>query len=145
MVATNIAKYWRNQQPAAVSGFGKSFKIRKRCSNTYKMSHTQQIQAADIVLKSRIGKRVLRPKREDAEVGSKKIEASTGILGLCFLRTARKIGKNGGIAHSLSDCFLSCPFFAPDMLFAYRHLSGIQDTDPGRLQARERGYHTAGR
>ncbi len=52
-----------------------------------------------------------------------------GLLGLHFLRTARKIGKNGGIARSLSDCFLSCPFFAPDMLFAYRHQSGIQDSD----------------
>jgi hypothetical protein len=73
------------------------------------MSYTQEAQAADIVLQRRNDKAILRLNREDAQVGSKKIQASTGILGLRFLRTARKIGKNGGIARSRSDCFLLCP------------------------------------
>jgi hypothetical protein len=107
------------------------------------MSHRQQTQATDIVLQRRNDTDVLRLNQEDAEVGSKKIQASTGILRPRFLRTARKIGKNGGIARSLSNCFLSFPFFSPGMLFVYRHLSGIPDNDPGRLQVREREYHSS--
>jgi hypothetical protein len=44
----------------------------------------------------RSGKHVLRLNLEDVWVSSKKLEASMGILGLRFLRTARKTGKNGG-------------------------------------------------
>jgi hypothetical protein len=42
------------------------------------MSYTQQAEAADIVLQRRNDKDVLRLNREDAEVGSKKIQASPG-------------------------------------------------------------------
>jgi hypothetical protein len=61
------------------------------------MSHRQQTQAADIVLQWRNDTDVLRLNREDAEVGSKKIQASTGILRPRFLRTARKIGKKAAL------------------------------------------------
>jgi hypothetical protein len=57
------------------------------------MSHTQQTQAADIVLQPRIGKHVLRLKREDGDFGFPKRKALNRILGLRFLQTARKIGK----------------------------------------------------
>jgi hypothetical protein len=57
------------------------------------MSHTQQTQAADVVVHRRNDKHVLRLNWEDAEVGSVKIAASPGILGLRFLRKACSIGK----------------------------------------------------
>jgi hypothetical protein len=105
----------------------------------------QQTQAADIVLQRRNDRDVLRLNREGAEVSAKKIQASTGILGPHFLRTARKIGKNGGIARSLSDYFLSCPFDDPGMLSAYRHQSGIQDSDPGHRRETRKERHSSGR